>query len=257
MIKIKTVFVFLFLTTIVSFSQSKLNDYKYIIVPNQYEFQKTADAFKINSLTKFLFEKAGFTTFLSTDSFPDDLAKNRCLALTAKLINGKGVFKTKMNFDLVNCNNQVVFSTHQAVTREKEYKKAYHEVIRKAFEDIKRQNYKYEPQTDVTAQEVVSNTEQKDKKEVNDSILKVTTTEDIQNLQTSKSDVLLYAQAIQNGFQLVDSTPKRVYTIHQTSAKNIYILKDKKGVLYKLNDVWIVEYYENGKLVKEQVQIKF
>lgn len=61
------------------FAQKSINSYKYILVPKQYEFQKSADQYQLNSLTKFLFERAGFTVLFTDESFPVDLSNNRCL----------------------------------------------------------------------------------------------------------------------------------------------------------------------------------
>lgn len=134
----------IFFTTF-SFSQSKLNNYKYILVPTQFEFQRSPDIHQINSLTKFLFNKAGFTTFLTNESFPNDLAKNRCKALTTRIINNSNIFSTRVIIELVDCNNNVVFTTRQGKSKLKDYRKAYNEAIRAAFKDIENVNYSYEP----------------------------------------------------------------------------------------------------------------
>ena len=42
------------------YSQSNLNDYKYVIVPNKFDFLKENDQYQLNSLAAFLFEKYGF-----------------------------------------------------------------------------------------------------------------------------------------------------------------------------------------------------
>jgi len=134
----------IFFTTF-SFSQSKLNNYKYILVPNQFEFQRSPDIHQINSLTKFLFNKAGFTTFLTNESFPEDLAKNRCKALTTRIINNPNIFSTRVTIELLDCNNNIVFTTRQGKSRLKDYRKAYNEAIRAAFRDIENVNYNYKP----------------------------------------------------------------------------------------------------------------
>ena len=54
---------FLIFSSYLSFAQKNINNYKFIIVPKQYEFQKSEDSYQINSLTKFLFERDGFITF--------------------------------------------------------------------------------------------------------------------------------------------------------------------------------------------------
>lgn len=137
---------FLIFSSSLSFAQKNINNYKYIIVPKQYEFQKNEDSYQINSLIKFLFERDDFITFFSTDTFPVELANNSCMALKAMIKNKSGMLNTKLNIDLVDCYNNVVFSTSEAKSKEKDYKKAYQETIRMAFEDIEALNYTYSPE---------------------------------------------------------------------------------------------------------------
>lgn len=143
-------------------AQSNINEFKYILVPKQYEFQKEADSYQINALTKFLFNKANFTVFFTDEEFPDDLATDRCQALTAIVKNNPSFLSTKLTIALVNCNNQIVFTTSEGKSKEKDYKTAYHQAIRKAFESIEALHYTYTPKT--TAQVVVKPQEQPAKK---------------------------------------------------------------------------------------------
>ena len=135
---------FLIFSFSILFAQKSINSYKYILVPKQYEFQKSPDQHQLNSLTKFLFERAGFTVFYTDDSFPEDLAANRCLALFASVNNHSGMLSTKMNIELLDCYSNKIFSTKEGMTREKEYKKAYQEAIRGAFVDIENLKYAYD-----------------------------------------------------------------------------------------------------------------
>jgi hypothetical protein len=127
----------------VVFAQNSINSYKYILVPKQFEFQSSADQYQINSLTKFLFNKAGFTTFYTDDQFPGDLASNRCLSLKAVIKNNSGMFKTKIIVNFIDCNNKVVYSTAETFSKNKDFKKAYHDAIRKNFVEIEELNYTY------------------------------------------------------------------------------------------------------------------
>jgi hypothetical protein len=141
----KLILIFTIFFTVVSFSQSKLNNYKYVLIPTQFEFQRTPDRYKINSLTKFLFNKAGFTALKTNESFPDDLAQNRCLALKTRILNSPTFLSTRVIIELVDCNNNVVFTTRQGKSRLKDYRQAYNEAIRAAFKDIENANYQYKP----------------------------------------------------------------------------------------------------------------
>lgn len=139
-----SIFTFLCLFGLSSvFSQSNVNSYKYVIVPEQYEFQKSEDQYQINSLTKFLFRKYGFTVLSSSESYPPDLALNPCLGLKGLVKNTSGMLTVKVKVELVDCYNNSVFSTSEGKSKSKDYKKGYHEAIRSAFADIDSLNYKY------------------------------------------------------------------------------------------------------------------
>lgn len=267
MLKIRITLAFLFLCSLSIFAQKSLNDYKYVIVPIKYEFQKSEYSYRINSLTKFLFGKEGFTVIMSDDNYPVDLSANHCLALTAKLNNKSSMLMTKLYYDLIDCNNRIIYSTNLAKTKEKDFERAYNIAIRKTFEDIKTQNYKYEPK-EVTTEKVavvattpkvdVQSTTMVDSKvENNNNAIKseavvISTASRVES--TSKN--MLYAQEIANGYQLVDSTPKVVYIALKSSIKDVYLIRDTNGIIYKNDGVWIAEYYVGGALIQKELNIK-
>ena len=73
----------------------------------------------------------------------------------------------------------------------------------------------------------------------------------------SNSADILYAQTKNNGFQLVNSAPEVVFLILKTNVKNVFIIHDKNGILYKLGEKWVAEFYEKNQLVTREYQIKF
>lgn len=141
--KIFFIAILAFITSISGYSQN-INSYRYVIVPNHYEFLKGTDQYQLNSLTKFLFEKYGFETFLEDESLPAELANNRCKALTAFVKDGSGLFSTKLTVGLKDCNNNVVFVSEEGLSRIKEYEQAYHEALREAFKSVNALNYNYD-----------------------------------------------------------------------------------------------------------------
>jgi len=136
-------FVFLFSFSTI-FAQSTINSYKYVLVPNQYEFQKETDQYQINSLTKFLFNKDGFTVLSTNESYPQDLALNPCLALKAVVRNTSSMLTIKVVIDLVDCHNKVVYSTTEGKSKNKDYKRGYNEAVRSAFVGIESLDYTYD-----------------------------------------------------------------------------------------------------------------
>lgn len=153
MLRTFSTFCLIILASSTLFAQKSIKDYKYIIVPKQYEFQKTEDQHQINSLTKFLFEKEDFIVFFSDESFPEELALNACSALKAIVNDESGMLSTKVTISLVDCYNKAIYTTPEGRSKIKDYKKGYHDAIRKAFVGIQ----EYEEEQDETTEENIAN----------------------------------------------------------------------------------------------------
>ena len=80
---------------------------------------------------------------------------------------------------------------------------------------------------------------------------------DSENVVPKESSNILYAQVINNGFQLVNSEPKVVYKIKQSGLSNVYLVEGQQAIIYQLDSKWILEFYENDTLKKEILNIKF
>ena len=271
--KIKIFTILLSLAFISSaFSQTNLNNYKYIIVPKKYDFLKEEDQYRLNGLTQFLFEKYGFSTLMEGDNYPDDLVKNRCLALHSNVINDSGIFKTKLKVELKDCTDKLVFTSDIGETREKNFGKAYTEALRNAFISFEAISYKYEPKenkvSDIKNQELKKEPETLKQEKMAEVVpteeIKVSPIADVAVIETTISpsnhtavSEMLYAQATENGFQLVDSSPKVVYKIKKTSLENVFLVQDIDGTLFNKDGQWILEYYEQGTLKQKSLNIKF
>lgn len=128
-----------------SIAQESLNNYKYVLVPKQYEFQKRPDTYQINSLHKFLFDQAGFETLFTDEVYPQDLVEDRCLGLTSKVVSAPSMFRTKFTVELYDCYNKLVYTSIQGFSKKKDYKEAYHETLRRAMAEFKELDYHYVP----------------------------------------------------------------------------------------------------------------
>jgi len=267
-------------------SQKELNDYKYIIVPNKYDFLNEEDKYQLNSLTKFLFNKYGFLSYLEDESFPEDLRNNYCLALRADVNKLKGLLNTKLDVALRDCNNRIVFKTDAGKSREKEFKKAYNLALRDAFKSFQKVNYNYnssskkiaqtesqkpKPETKSTPLESISPSPEKSlsKRELpprdtppKTVVPEVKSRDSKPNVQASvnmtktTSDVL-YAQATDGGFQLVDSTPKVVYKMVYSGLTDVFIVHGKDAIIHKVNDVWTISEVYGNTIQTKALNIKF
>jgi hypothetical protein len=106
------------------YAQSPLDSYKYIIVPKKFDFLRKENEYRVNSQTKFLFEKNGFTTLLKGQDYPDDLLANPCLGAEANVIDESNSFTSKVRISLTNCQDQVVYTSEQGKSKEKDYAKS-------------------------------------------------------------------------------------------------------------------------------------
>ncbi|KAA5828135.1 hypothetical protein FPF71_04680 [Algibacter amylolyticus] len=271
----------LFATTV--FAQANINNYKYVIVSKKYDFLKEKDQYQLNSLTKFLFEKYGFEAVMEGSDYPEELNQNRCLALFSDVTKEPGMFKTRLAVTFKDCNDKLVYTSEMGESREKEFKTAYNLALRDAFKSIEALNYKYVPNENLIVkaaqpQVKTETTEQiqhlkkeiellKQEKEAKvaavsaskapakPKVVAQTPVEDVAVIQGASN--VLYAQAIDNGFQLVDSSPKVVYRIKNTNLKDVYLVEGSSSIVYKKGNDWVIEYYAGASLEQETLNIKF
>lgn len=246
----KFLFILVLFLSIPAFAQS-LNDYQYLIVPAKYESFKENDKFRLNSLTKAFFVKYGFKTYLSNESIPEEVNNKRCIALNAYLVIDNGMFMTKVKLQLKDCKDNVVFETDFGSSRSKEFNVAYNQALREALQSFDKVSYKYTGKNDSSI-ETTAVTVTPDAPEVNAPGSPTTVAE-------NNPELFFFAQPIANGFQIVDSEPRVIMRLFNTSQKNVFIgiKEDTHGVVILKNNQWFFEYYEKGKLVSEPLKLRF
>lgn len=255
-----TSIIFLLLLSTSIFSQiNKINTYKYVIVPEKFDFLKSADQYQTSSLTKFLLEKNGLIVILGDKQFPKDLLLNRCLALKVNLVEESNMFSVKTSIEFKDCLDKVIYTTQIGKSKEKEYKKAYQEAIRNAHNTMANFTYSYQPlQEEPIVDRVEASATIPVNKEVPVTVLPpVNTITSNGTIADATATKILYAQTIDNGFQLVDTHPAVVFQVINTNLKDVFIIKDKNGILYKNNGKWVAQYYNKTVLVEEAYTIKF
>jgi hypothetical protein len=137
-----------------------------------------------------------------------------------------------------------LFTSDEGKSKLKDYTAAYNQALREAFASFEKLNHQYngngvtpkkEPQVETKVE------------------VKVT------NSVTSNVETTLFAQPINNGFQIINAEPKVLYKIYKTSTKDFFIATKgtTQGVFFSRNNEWFFEYYQNDKLVSEKVEVKF
>jgi hypothetical protein len=234
-----------FLTSFIGFSQS-INDYKAVIVPVRFEFAKGDNPYRMSTIMKANFNKAGFVAFYDNEQLPDEYS-NRCEVLYSDIKKGSGFLVTKLSIEFKDCYGKVIYTSDIGKSNRKEYDLAYNECINLAFMSINSLHYKYNGKTGtpyVKTEPVI--------------VTPVVAVASVPVADVSDPN-LLYAQPTENGYQLIDKTPKVVMKLLKTSRSDSFIAikEGVQGTLNAKDNQWFFEYYKDDKLVSEKVSVKF
>ena len=229
-----------------SYSQS-VNDYKAVIVPVKFDFLKTENQYRLNTLTKFNLKKAGFEAFYTNETIPNDYS-DRCSLLYIDVLRENGFLISKLFLTLKDCYGKIIYQSVVGKSKEKEYQVAYSEALNEAFNSVYSLKYKYNGSTTTKVQPATQS----------EAVKPVVSEPVVVNTVLADSN-LLYAQPTATGFQLIDSTPKVIMKLLKTSQPNSFIaIKDTvQGSLILKDNQWYFEYYQNDTLVSEKVAVKF
>ncbi|MBK43103.1 MAG: hypothetical protein CMC83_04430 [Flavobacteriaceae bacterium] len=205
--------------------QTDINQYKYVSVSDRYDFMKIVDEHQISSLVTFLLKKNGFSIVEKNKNYPTDLALDPCLLLNLNIKKLKSLLQTKLELQFINCKGIIVFCSDIGVSREKDFKKSYHQAIRSAFESISDLNYYYTP------------------KDMEDNVV---------NTQKSYS---ILTQPTTFGFNILDSNGIVLFSLQKTNHEGIYIIEDLPGIVYRNGSKWIREFVQgNTKIVEPLIR---
>lgn len=262
MLKNLLIICLVFVSTLSAFSQQSVNDYKYVIVPDKYDFLSEADEYQLNSISHFLFNKYGFTALKADEIFPEDLRFNPCLALKADVILETRAFKTVMKVQLKDCKNELIYISEEGVSFEKKYAIAYNKALRDAFKHLETLYYKYQPNEAVLA--MGSSADKADKQEIEqlkDELAALKEEKEITEVAVATNastpekaedvietaETLLFAQKTENGYHLVDKSTKVVMVLLNTRIPDAFMVQGKNAMVYKEDGSWILsENSENG-----------
>ncbi|MFE3848089.1 hypothetical protein ACFX5D_08955 [Flavobacterium sp. LB3P45] len=250
---------FLFLVVLISsycFAQS-LNDYKTVLIPLKFDFTKTDNQYRLATLSKFNLNKAGFQAYYDNEQLPKE-NNDRCSLLYFDVVKEKSFLTTKVYITFKNCDRKIIFKSDIGTSKEKDYQLAYTEALNKAFVSVYALQYKYNNGGSM----VVSGP---DVQNVSKGITEVgATSEPVKQVVISRNTIVvsskvLYAQPTTTGFQLIDSTPKVMMKVYNTSRKDSFIATkgNTQGVLIAIGNQWFFEYYLNDILISEKVDVKF
>lgn len=237
----------LFLCGTLVFGQQQLNNYKYVIVPEHFDFLAKKDEYSLNSLTKMAFEKVGFEVYFSNEQYPAELALDRCRALFADIDKGGSFLNTQLTMVLKDCKGEVVYKTATGNSKEKDKKKSYYEALREASRSLEMINYSYNGNGAVAAAKAPAATKES-------VTAPATEAKQVNNVN------LLTASPTSYGYDLLDKAGRLVLKMYKTTQADYYSAKMEtlNGVVFQKDGQWVFEYYDrDDKLVSEKLNIKF
>lgn len=106
-----------------------MNDYNYVVVPDQFEFQTQVNQYQLNEMTKFYLNKNGFHAFLNSEAPNAD----KCKGLYANVEYERSWLQTKMEIVLHDCEKNEVYRSPIGKSKLKELDKSKQEALREAF----------------------------------------------------------------------------------------------------------------------------
>ena len=250
------------LSSYIGFAQT-INDYKAVVVPIKFDFSKETNPFRLSTLTKANLIKAGFQAFYENEQLPEGYSE-RCELLYVDVKKDNGFLVTKLFIEFKDCYGKVVYTSEVGKSKEKDYEAAYRECLNLAFMSVNALHYKYSGKTvSPTGNKVGSGALNPAAVAVMTPAATAVVVTPTATAATPIADVsdpnLLYAQPTDNGYQLIDKTPKVVMKLLKTSRPDSFIaIKDGvQGTLNAKDNQWFFEYYKNDKLVSEKVSVKF
>ncbi|MCA0154011.1 hypothetical protein [Winogradskyella vincentii] len=263
-------------------SQTEVNSYKYIIVPLQYKFLKGENKYRLNTLTKQLFLKSGYEVYYDKQLFPADLFEDRCLAMYADVNEiDRGFRITNLEIELRDCKGELILKSDLGRSGINNHEKRFTTALRNAYDTFSDRLFYQETAKSTSTEEKVVDNKTSDKPlvksavalEVSTNSNKVVETKDTTEKEAEKTtevtaveketveeasgNEILYAQEVDNGYQLVNSEPKVVMVLLKTGLDDVFNVKGNDAIVFKKNGVWMYsENKENGVKLKP-LNIKF
>ncbi|MFA9189885.1 hypothetical protein AAGV28_00760 [Flavobacterium sp. FZUC8N2.13] len=244
---------FLMLVSSLGIAQS-LNDYKTVVVPLKYEFLKSENQYRLATLSKFNLNKIGFDVYYSNQVVPNTI--DRCAVLNYDIVKENAFLTTKLYVTFKDCYGKIIYQSEVGMSREKEFQLAYTDALNKVFAPIYELEYQYNGGANVA---VVEKPAKVDEVKQSVPVTAIVTNEVLVNKAIDPNE-LLFAQPLAGGnYQLIDSKPTVIMKVFKTSDANSFLAQkgSQQGVLVKKDNQWFFEYYLNGQLVSEKINVKF
>ena len=284
----KKILITLLLLVFTASTWAQLNEYKYIIVPTNFEFFKEENAFQTSTLLKHLFTQSGFNAVYDKD-LPVELYSDPCLGTTVNLERISKLARTRITIVMKDCNGNVVFRSIEGASKSKDFREAYHQSIRESFVPFANMGYEYKPAKQ--EEETITVSYANDIKEIEEkkeaamaseaAVVQIATPEEqlyesnvpepsdyvksesepSQNTEIEKDDPkeVYQAKELPNGYELLKENDQVWLTLYETSSPDVYLARNdqQNGMVYKKDSKWYFEFYQDSDLVVQEISIDF
>ena len=236
----KKYLVILLMISFVGIAQN-LNEYKYAILPSKFAFSKEENAHNLNTLSKMYLQKYGFETYFHNEAAPDEFILSYCNKIFVDVTENSTIFITKLKITIKDCKGNILATSEQGTSKEKEYRVAYNEALRMAFDNFSiLKTHQYQ-----TSQKSLGMIGEPLQKEIAQG-----------QIAEKKYNVI----ATETGYNLITvASDYKIFQLFKTTSKDIYLAKRDSitGVLLKRDSNWFFEYYEGNVLKSEMINITF
>ena len=254
----KKIVVSFLLFSIVGIAQN-LNEYKYALVPAKFSFLKEDNQYNLNLLTKMYLQKYDFETYFVNESAPDDFINSNCNKIFIEVLNNSNMFTTKLKVVVKDCKNNILATSLEGTSKEKEYNVAYNEAIRMAFDNfgiLKMHQFQPSQKSVGISKEPVQSTVETKKVDELPKKIKLSGEPATNQMFQKKYSVV----ATENGYNLITvPSDYKIFQISKTTSNDVFIAKRDAvfGILIKKEETWFFEYYQNNQLVSEKIEVTF
>ncbi|WP_428223356.1 hypothetical protein [Flavobacterium sp.] len=230
----------LLLLTVISFQgfAQSLNDYKTVLIPAKFSFQKEENQYRINATVKMYLKQKGFDAYLSSDKLPEGFMEYNCNKLYVNAITEGNMFSTRIKFEFKDCKGNVLFTTDLGESREKEYATAYNLATIEAIKTFDKANYKYNGRD--FDEEII----QAKLKEMNREVVTET------KVVTEKTELF---------YKVTDKLSGENMILYKTSNPSVFLttFKNRSGMVVRKDTTWFFEFIDGEKVSAEKIDVNF
>lgn len=231
----KIVLLLLMMLSLNAFSQT-LNDYKMVLIPSKFSFQKEDNQYRINTTIKAYLKQKGFDAYLSTERLPEGFIEYNCNKLYVNAVTEGNMFITKIKFEFKDCKDNILFVTDFGESREKEYATAYNFATIQSIKTFDKANYKHNGRD--FDEEVI----QAKLKEMNKEVITET------KVVTEKTELF---------YKVTDKLTGENLVLYKSSNPSVFLtsFKNRIGMVIRKENSWFFEFLEGEKVISEKIDV--